>query len=551
MRMSYSRVSSFESCPYKWKLHYIDGVETIPDFGPQNALTLGTCMHKGCEEDLEAALDLYKKSLLIYSDKAVDEEIKFCHWIPLLHKLPEGLHEVELNDPGKFLGFIDLLVPVGDGLYDIYDYKYTSESGVKRYKASPQLSIYKYYFETLEMGKVRDLYFVFIPKITIRQKKTEDLYQFRERLREMLNSRELEVWKSEYDPGAVLTFFEECAKIENTAYFPKVEGPLCNWCEYEGFCRKGDDSMIIPKNERRKATKVLEPDMWIYGDSYSGKTTFADSFDDVLFLNTDGNIDNVTNPVIRITDTMEGRIRKSAWQNFLDTIGELEKQHAQGEENDFKIVAIDLLEDMFEHCRKFVFARENIKHESDSGYGKGWDMVSLEFNSTIKRLKNIGYRVFYLSKEKKDVINLRGGATVTAYKPNLRESVANVMAGTVGLTVRVFAEGEKRYMKLQPDEYVFGGGRFNFKKDIIELNKKKFQEALSEAQDDLAVPDRSKPEPKPEPKVEPNPKPESGQEEEPAPWEPKEALEPKPAPEPDAQPAEVEKRVRRRRAREE
>ena len=61
--MSYSRVDSFEKCPYKWKLHYIDKIETIPNFSPTNALTLGTVMHKGAEEGLEAALDLYKKSV--------------------------------------------------------------------------------------------------------------------------------------------------------------------------------------------------------------------------------------------------------------------------------------------------------------------------------------------------------------------------------------------------------------------------------------------------------------------------------------------------------
>lgn len=487
MQMSYSRADSFEKCPYKWKLHYIDGIETIPDVSPTNALTLGTVMHKGAEEGLEAALNLYKKSVLVYSDACVHEEIKFRHWIPKLAELPEGLHEVEIKDPEKFVGYIDLLVPNEDGTYDIYDYKYTSESGVKRYKESGQLAVYKYYFEKLGMGKVRDMYFVFIPKIQIRQKKDEDLHQFRQRLYEKLDSVEIEIWKFQDNPKFLEHFFENCGLIEAAKKFPKNESNLCNWCEYGGFCKKGETYMLLPKNERRKATAVMEPDMWIYGDSYAGKTTFADSFDDVLFLNTDGNIDSVTNPVLRIRDSYEGRIKKSAWVNFVETVAELEKQKEKGEDGDFKIIAIDLLEDLFEHCRRYVFEREGIRHESDSGYGKGWDLVTLEFNSTIKRLKNVGYRVFYLSKEKREVVNLRGGATITTFKPNIRESIANVMAGTVGLTVRVYAEGDKRYMKLLPDEYVFGGGRFDFKQDVIPLSKKAFQEALAEAQEGLKV----------------------------------------------------------------
>ena len=34
--------------------------------------------------------------------------------------------------------------------------------------------------------------------------------------------------------------------------------------------------------------------MWLYGDSYSGKTVFMDSFDDNLMINTDGNVDHIT-----------------------------------------------------------------------------------------------------------------------------------------------------------------------------------------------------------------------------------------------------------------
>lgn len=519
MRMSYSRVDSFEKCPYKWKLHYLDGIETVPDVSPTNALTLGTVMHKGAEEGLGPALDLYKRSVPIYDDACVHEEMKFVHWIPELAKLPDGMHEVEINDEGKFVGFIDLVVPNEDGTFDLYDYKYTSENGVKRYKESGQLSVYKYYFEKLGLGKVRDLYFVFIPKIQIRQKKTEDLYQFRQRLREKLGSVEIEVWKSEYNSDFLEDFFKTCGLIEAATEYPKNESHLCGWCEYEGFCQKGETYMLLPKNERKQVSINDTPDMWIYAQSYVGKTTFVDQFDDVLFLNTDGNVDAVTSPVLRIRDTMEGRIKKPAWQVFLDVLDELEKK-----DNDFKVVAIDLIEDLYEHCRLFVFSHEGIRHESDSGYGKGWDLVRTEFLSNIKRLKNMGYRVFYISKEVQSEVNLRGGAKITSYRPNVNDKVANVLSGTVALTVRAYADDKGRWINLRPDEYVYGGGRFDFKEDVIPLSKKAFQKAVVEAQKgDYAEPVAEKAteyepyEPKPEPAAEPEPEATEATEEVPTP----------------------------------
>lgn len=493
--MSYSRVDSFEKCPFKWKLRYIDKLEAIPDTSPTNALNLGTAMHTGAEEGLDAALRFYKSCVPVYTDDCVHEEMKFRHWIPQLLDLPEGEHEVEIRCE-DFVGYIDLLVKNEDGTYDIYDYKYTSENGVARYKESPQLMIYKYYFEKLGMGKVRDLYFVFIPKIQIRQKKDEDLYQFRKRLSEKLENSHLEVWKSCYDVSHIENFFKTWGKIEAAEEYPKNESYLCGWCEYKDYCEKGATFMLLPKNERKEVLINSTPDLWIYAQSYVGKTTFVDQFDDVLFLNTDGNIDAVTSPVIRIRDTMEGRIKKSAWQVFLDVLDELEKQ-----DNDFKIVAVDLIEDLYENCRLHVFNREGIRHESDAGYGKGWDLVRTEFLSNMKRLKNMGYRLVYISKEVQNSVKLRGGAEVSTFRPNVNDKVANVLSGTVGLTVRAYADDKGRWINLLPDEYVYGGGRFDFKVDRVPLDKDAFQKAVIEAQGGRPAKAEPKPEPMPEPVI--------------------------------------------------
>ena len=479
-RFGYSAVSSFEKCPYQYKLSFLDNLETIPTDDPANALNLGTAIHRAIETDIDTALREYFMSYRVINDLHINEAIKIQYLLPKVKAdLPEGLHEVPI-EYGTFKGTIDLLVPVGKNEFDIYDFKYSNN--IDSYVESRQLHVYKYYYEKAHPEhKIRNLCFIFIPKVQIRQKKTEDLFQFRKRLLSELATKQITTSYIDYDPQKVIDHLELCQKILTTDNFPKNETRLCDWCQFQKYCFKEETYMLLPKNERKQKEANLTPDFWIYAQSYVGKTTFVDSFDDVLFLNTDGNTDNVTSPVIRIRDEWEGRIKKDAWDVFLDVLKELEKK-----ENDFKIIAIDLIEDLYEDCRLHVFEREGWQHESDGGYGKGYDMVKLEFLSSIKRLKNLGYQLVYISKELAGQVTLRGNTTITTYKPNINDKVANVLAGTVDLTCRAYADDRGRWIGFKVDEYTFGGGRFDFKTDKCELSRKGFISAIQDAQNELA-----------------------------------------------------------------
>ncbi|WP_282804254.1 AAA family ATPase [Clostridium tetani] len=482
LQYSHSRVESFKSCPYKWKLHYVDKLKTIPNQDPNNALICGNTIHLGAEKDLQAALEFYKSNYYILNDLHINEIIKFEYLIPKLKDLLADINiyaQEYLISTHRFKGIVDLITRNQDGTVDVFDFKYSNN--IMNYMESSQLHIYKYFLEQRGF-KVRKLAFIFIPKISIRQKKEEDLYQFRKRLMSELEASEINLLEVKYNPNKVIEFFDGIIDINETKEYKKNPTRLCDWCEYNEYCLKGNDYMILPKNERRERKIDTNPDLWIYADSYVGKSTFIDQYEDLLFLNTDGNTDNTTSPVIRIIDKIwyEGRMQKKkfAWEFFIEAIEELEKK-----ENDFKRVCIDLVEDLYEHCRLYTYDKLGIEHEQDVGFGKGWDMVRTEYLSAIKRLKNLGYQIIYISKEVVKEINLKNGAKLTTINPNINDKVANVLAGTVDLTVRAYMEGEDRYLQLEKKENVFGGGRFNFKARKILLDMKEFIKALEEAQE--------------------------------------------------------------------
>lgn len=484
MQVSYSRISTHEKCPYQFKLRYIDKLETLPTDDPQSALVLGHALHTGIEKDVQSAIDEYYSAYPIIDDRHITEAMKLEYLIPKVKALlPVGKHEVKIETP-DFLGFIDLLVPVDgtihyndvgniDGfetdVYDLYDFKYSNN--VKSYMESAQLHLYKYFFELTNPGKrIRNLYFVFVPKSQLRQKyknktnpRDETLYEFRNRCMNDLESKEIAVQPVKYDPNKVieyLTATKHC--IEDTEY-TKNETRLCDWCEFKDYCQKGTDYMILPKNERRDITLSNKKKIWLYAPPFAGKTTLTDKFPDPLILTTDGNINNVTAPYIHVKDevTVTGRVtnRKFAWEVFKDILGELEKK-----QNDFKTISLDLVEDTREMCRLYMYDKLGIQHESDSGFGKGWDIIKTEYLSTMRRFFNLDYdNIIICSHE--DIsknITKKSGEQITRIAPNIQEAIATKLAGMVDIVARIIVNDDgTRKISFKTDNIIFGGGRLN------------------------------------------------------------------------------------------
>lgn len=480
-------------------MRYLQGLTTIPATEPDNPLILGQTVHTGIEKSLEEAIREYCFSFPIITDEHINEIIKFETVIPLARAAipPGGKFEVEIKDD-DFHGFIDYLVPARTeqrlnrenqeipDVFDLYDFKYSNN--VSGYKQSGQLHEYKYFFERNNPGKkIRNMFFVFIPKVTIRQKKTETLLEFRERLKEALSGVEVKIVQIGFNPEKVIEFLLGIKAVNEETEFPQEKSYLCRYCEFQEYCEKGNDYMIkLPENKRRNIEAVEKRVLWIYGVPFCGKTTFANNFPDPLMLNTDGNIKFVDAPYIRIKDEVrvEGRQTKRtlAWDVFKDTISELEKK-----ENTFRTIVVDLLEDLYEHCRLYMYQQMGITHESDDSF-RAWDKVRGEFLNTLKRLMNLDYEnIILISHEdtSKDITR-KGGDKITAIKPNLQEKVANKVAGMVDVVARIVADGETRTFSFKSNEVIFGGGRLRVNAKDIPLDVKALFAVYDEANKNAA-----------------------------------------------------------------
>lgn len=495
--LGYSAVSTFEKCPYQYKLRYIDDVEMLDECDAADPLKIGTALHRGIETDVQTAIKEYYMSYPVITDAHITEAIKLETMMPKVKAvIPDGQHEV-FFEYGVFKGTIDLLVPVEiesvqkevectlcknkdceyydkylsddehfdnlncphgnfDNWYDIYDFKYSNN--IDRYMQSGQLHIYKYFAEKALGIRIRNMYFVFAQKVQIRQKKTEDLNRFRLRLNKTLESATVQVKQVRYDVRKVMDFMQNQVNILTCTDYKKQESRLCDFCKYQSYCQNKEElNMALPSTNRVDVQKASKKKIWIYGAPYSGKTTFADQAPTPLNLNTDGNVKYVTMPRLAIKDevTTEGRItkRKFAWEIFKEAITDLEKG------SDFETIVVDLLEDTYEYCRLYMYDQLGITHESDDTF-RAWDKVRTEYLSNIKRLLNLDYNIILISHEdtSKDLTK-RGGDKVTAITPNLNEKASKKIAGMVDLVARLVVDGDKRTLNFKSDEVVFGGGR--------------------------------------------------------------------------------------------
>ena len=478
-------------------MRYLDGIAADPPSEPDNPLILGQAVHTGIAQGVEVAIQEYYFSYPVITDAHVNEALKLEAVIPKAQAAipPGGRFEVEISD-SDFHGFIDYLVPVGQrkvwhdaggvnsvtgecfeyyttegtNEFDLYDFKYSNN--VNGYKQSGQLHEYKYFFEKNNPGKrIRNMYFVFVPKATIRQKKTETLQDFRKRLISELDGLEVKIVQMWFNPDKVIEFALNRKAVKEETEFPAEKNYLCRYCEFQEFCEKGwSYFMKLPENKRRNIEAVAKRVIWIYGAPFCGKTTFANGFPDPLMLNTDGNIKFVDAPYIHIKDEVrvEGRQTKRtlAWDVFKDAVSELEKK-----DNSFKTIVVDLLEDLYEHCRLYMYQQMGISHESDDSF-RAWDKVRGEFLNTLKKLMNLDYEnIILISHEDttKDITK-KGGDKITAIKPNLQDKVAVKVAGMVDVVARIVADGDVRSFCFKSNEVIFGGGRLKVNAKDIPLD---------------------------------------------------------------------------------
>jgi putative RecB family exonuclease len=267
---SHSRLSAYETCPLKYRYAYVDRIklEKMPE-------SVEAFMGKRVHEALEK---LYSDRMLSRND-TLDEILDFYdgawgrNWsddvkIVRSEYTPENYHatgrrciadyyaryapfdggrtvgleqKVYININGyKLMGFIDRLSYMGDGRYEIHDYK-TSRS------LPPQ----SHFDEDRQLA----LYQVGIHGMWKDAEQVDLVWHYLVHDREMRSCRSPECL--ERVKSGVVRIIQRIEAAEKEYDFPAAESELCRWCEYRSLC---------PTCKHVEATGCMPPNEFLNDD---------------------------------------------------------------------------------------------------------------------------------------------------------------------------------------------------------------------------------------------------------------------------------------------
>ena len=225
--------------------------------------------------------------------------------------------------------------------------------------------------------------------------------------------------------------------------------------------------------------------VFFYGEPKSGKTTTAAHFPEALLLAFEKGYN-------AIPGIMAQPINK--WSEFRQILRQLEKEEIKEK---FSTIIIDTADIAYDYCTKYIC--DNAKRSdggfgvdsiSDIGYGKGYGMVSQEFDESLRKIVQMDYGLVLISHATDKTFTNEEGKEYNQIVPTLDKSATNIvsrMADIIGYSRLVATdEGDKTMLFMRGTNRYMAGSRFKYTPDYIEFNYTNLTNAIANAIDEQA-----------------------------------------------------------------
>ena len=159
----------------------------------------------------------------------------------------------------------------------------------------------------------------------------------------------------------------------------------------------------------------------LYGKPKSGKTTAACSFPDAVLLAFEKGYN-------AIGDAFPFDINK--WSDFKMALRDLEDQRSKDR---FKTVIIDTVTICWEMCEKYICQQNGVQKIGDIPWGGGYTACKKEFETSIRRITQLGYGVVLIAHSASRVEKTADGSDIEIISPDLPKRAAEVCNGIVDI----------------------------------------------------------------------------------------------------------------------
>ena len=222
--------------------------------------------------------------------------------------------------------------------------------------------------------------------------------------------------------------------------------------------------------------------VFLYGGWKTGKTTVASKFPKALLLAFE-----------RGYNTLAGILPQpmNSWADMIKVYNQLKRDEVKEK---FETIIIDTADIAYACCEKFICSNHGVTTISDIPYGKGYSLVSDEFDTMLRGIVQLGYGVVIISHETDKTFRDESGNEYNKIVPTLDKRANNIiarMADIIGYSRSVTDnEGnEKTLLFMRGTTRFEAGSRFKYTPDFIEFNYKNLVNCIGDAIDKQAEED--------------------------------------------------------------
>ena len=226
--------------------------------------------------------------------------------------------------------------------------------------------------------------------------------------------------------------------------------------------------------------------VFFYGEPKSGKTTTAAKFPEALLLAFEKGYNAIPGIIAQPINS---------WSEFRQTLRELKKKEVKEK---FSTIVIDTADIAYDYCTKYIC--DNAKRPdggfgvdsiSDIGYGKGYGMVSTEFDDCLRSIVQMDYGLVLISHATDKTFKNESGEEYNQIVPTLDKRATNIvsrMADIIGYSRIVKTEDnqDKTMLFLRGTSRYMAGSRFKYTPDHIEFSYQNLVDAIANAIDEEA-----------------------------------------------------------------
>ena len=230
--------------------------------------------------------------------------------------------------------------------------------------------------------------------------------------------------------------------------------------------------MPLPKTKSEPMVKLEDHTVLIYGAPKIGKSTFCSQAEDVLFL--------ATEPGLNCLPVFKKDIRN--WEEFCITLKEIATEPHQ-----FKAIVVDTVDNAYNFCADWICQKYGVDYQGDLAHGKGWVLVSNEFNRILTKAAQLPLGLFLVSHSQDKELQGRTG-TIIKTQPSLPDRARKVVQGLVDIILfcdiedSVSETGEplsKHVIRTKPTTRYEAGDRTGRLPETVELNYAAFKKAFN------------------------------------------------------------------------